>query len=69
MDQHVITTDPQALAAVPQMDQLAAQEAKAEETRKRQKRFQMFGAGSFLYALFYTFCLYRNAGGLNDESN
>ena len=31
MDQHVITTDPQALAAVPQMDQLAAQEAKAEE--------------------------------------
>ncbi len=64
MDQHVITTDPQALAAVPQMDQLAAQEAKAEETRKRQKRFQMFGAGSFLYALFYTFCLYRNASGI-----
>lgn len=43
---------------------LAAQEIETIEMKKKQKRFQMFGIGSFLYALFYTFCLYRNASGI-----
>lgn len=63
MDHHMITTDPQLLTALPQVDQ-AAQEVKTNEMKKKQKRFRMFGIGSFLYALFYTFCLYRNASGI-----
>ena len=63
MDHHMITTDPQQLTAPPQVDQ-AAQEMKTNEMKKKQKRFRMFGIGSFLYALFYTFCLYRNASGI-----
>ena len=50
--------------AIPQANQLAEQETKMTEMKKKQKRFQMFGIGSFLYALFYTFCLYRNASGI-----
>jgi len=49
---------------LPQAANIAAQEAKTNEMKKKEKRFQMFGIGSFLYALFYTFCLYRNASGI-----
>lgn len=52
------------MVTVPQVNNLAAQEAKTNEMKKKEKRFQMFGIGSFLYALFYTFCLYRNASGI-----
>ncbi len=64
MDQRMITTDPQALVTMPPVNHLAAQEMKMNEMNKKKKRFQMFGAGSFLYALFYAFCLYRNASGI-----
>lgn len=60
----MMTTGQQALAAMPQGDPLAAQEAKISEMKKKEKRFHMLGIGSFLYALFYTFCLYRNASGI-----
>lgn len=54
--------------AIPQTNQLAGQEIKTiektTEMKQKKKRFQMFGIGSFLYALFYTFCLYRNASGI-----
>ena len=47
----MITTDPQALVTMPPVNHLAAQEMKMNEMNKKKKRFQMFGAGSFLYAL------------------
>ena len=52
------------MGVVQQVNHLAAQEIKTEERKKKEKRFQMFGIGSFLYALFYTFCLYRNTSGI-----
>ncbi|MDE5823227.1 MAG: hypothetical protein K2H91_00865, partial [Lachnospiraceae bacterium] len=52
------------MVTVPQIHNLAVQEMKTNEMRRKEKRFQMFGIGSFLYALFYTFCLYRNASGI-----
>ncbi|MBO5146293.1 MAG: DUF4173 domain-containing protein [Lachnospiraceae bacterium] len=54
----------QALVSAPKISDLAAQEAKMNEMRKKEKRFHTFGAGCFLYALFYTFCLYHNASGI-----
>ena len=33
-------------------------------TKKLKEHFPFFGIGSALYALFYTFCLYRNASGI-----
>ena len=36
----------------------------AGEKEKRIRHFQFFGVGSFLYALFYTLCLYHNASGI-----
>lgn len=61
-------------AAVPQNQQVLApvqpdrdlmvQEETINKMKNRQKRFQTFGVGSFLYALFYTFCLYHNASGI-----
>lgn len=32
--------------------------------RRRQVSWSVFGAGSAVYALFYTFCLYKNASGI-----
>ncbi|MCM1173482.1 MAG: DUF4173 domain-containing protein [Blautia sp.] len=48
------------------------EEAKKEEagkeetilTRQMKKQFSFFGPSSALYALFYAFCLYRNASGI-----
>ncbi len=43
------------------------EETKKEETiltRQMKKQFAFFGPASILYALFYTFCLYRNASGI-----
>ena len=45
----------------------AAVAAKAEDsvyTKKLKEHFPFFGIGSLLYALFYTFCLYKNASGI-----
>ena len=33
-------------------------------TQNMKKHFPFFGIGSLLYAVFYTFCLYRNASGI-----
>lgn len=33
-------------------------------TKKLKEHFPFFGIGSLLYALFYTFCLYKNASGI-----
>lgn len=54
----------QALVGVPKISDLASQEAKMNEMRNKERRFHTFGAGCFLYALFYTFCLYHNASGI-----
>ena len=35
-----------------------------EEQEKRIRHFGLFGLSSFIYALFYTFCLYKNASGI-----
>lgn len=35
-----------------------------DDHEKRAGRFQVFGLGCFLYALFYTCCLYHNASGI-----
>lgn len=48
------------------------EEAQKEETKKEEtiltkqmkKQFSFFGPASILYALFYAFCLYRNASGI-----
>lgn len=34
------------------------------ETQKMKAGFGFFGLGSILYAIFYTFCMYRNASGI-----
>ena len=46
------------------MNEYAEQPLLAEEKENRIRHFQFFGMGSFLYALFYTFCLYHNASGI-----
>ena len=33
-------------------------------TQSMKKRFPFFGIGSLLYAMFYAFCLYKNASGI-----
>ena len=33
-------------------------------TKRLKEHFPLFGLGSALYALFYTFCLYKNASGI-----
>lgn len=59
-----VPQDQQVLAPVQPDRDLMAQEEALSKMRNRQKRFQTFGVGSFLYALFYTFCLYHNASGI-----
>lgn len=51
-------------AAAPGYNSQAVSQLHAEEKEKRIRHFQFFGMGSFLYALFYTFCLYHNASGI-----
>ena len=51
----------------PYPAQQAAIAVKPEDsiyTKKLKEHFPFFGIGSALYALFYTFCLYRNASGI-----
>lgn len=38
--------------------------AEIEKLEKKERRLRHLGAGSALYALFYTFCLFRNASGI-----
>lgn len=49
---------------VQQISPMSRQQTNLEEMKRKEKRFQTFGAGSFLYALFYTFCLYHNTSGI-----
>ena len=49
------TAQPMA-AAIPKEDSVY--------TKKLKAHFPFFGIGSLLYALFYTFCLYKNASGI-----
>ena len=35
-----------------------------EEEEKKIRHFGLFGLSSVIYALFYTFCLYKNASGI-----
>lgn len=35
-----------------------------EEQEKRIRHFHLFSISSIIYALFYTFCLYKNASGI-----
>ena len=44
----------------PQINNLA----EIEKLGKKAKRLRHLGIGSILYALIYTFCLYRNASGI-----
>lgn len=52
------------LGNIQNVNQPLAPEDDLGEMKKKEKRFQAFGIGSFLYALFYTFCLYHNASGI-----
>lgn len=56
--------NPPNLQNVQQINPTAKQQANLEEMKRKEKRFQTFGVGSFLYALFYTFCLYHNTSGI-----
>ena len=56
--------NPPNLQNVQQINPTAKQQANLEEMKRKEKRFQTFGIGSFLYALFYTFCLYHNTSGI-----
>lgn len=38
--------------------------AELQKLEKEEKRFRRLGMGSCIYALFYTFCLFRNASGI-----
>ncbi|MDE7273709.1 MAG: DUF4173 domain-containing protein [Lachnospiraceae bacterium] len=64
MDNNRLLAEQQTVADISQVNVLAAQEAKRNEMKKKEKRLRTFGAGSFLYALFYAFCLYHNASGI-----
>lgn len=64
MDNNMTTINQQALAAMPQANFQADQAAKVNALQKKQKRLQTYGIGSFVYALFYTFCLYGNTSGI-----
>ena len=52
----------QAWESAPKMQE--KQEQVTEEQRESAKRFHILSAGCFLYALFYTFCLYQNNSGI-----
>lgn len=54
----------QALANLPHIDDMAAREQQLNNMKEKEKRFRLYGVGSFLYALFYTICLYHNASGI-----
>ena len=48
-------------------EEIRKEEEKKEETiltRQMKKQFSFFAPASILYALFYAFCLYRNASGI-----
>ncbi len=64
-------TNPQAAAQLyPNQIYQAAPMSSTKEntdniyTRNMKKNFPFFGLSSFFYAIFYTFCLYRNASGI-----
>lgn len=44
--------------------QIGQQKIVAEEEREGAKRFKTFSIGCILYALFYTWCLYKNQSGI-----
>lgn len=39
-------------------------EKETEETKRMKERFGFFGPAAFLYAVFYTFCMYKNGSGV-----
>ena len=41
-----------------------AKKADSVYTQRLKEHFSFFGIGSALYAIFYTFCLYKNASGI-----
>ena len=43
---------------------VAVKQKETAYTRRLKENFPFFGIGSALYALFYTFCLYKNASGI-----
>ena len=47
-----------------QPQQLSAKKPDTVYTKTMKEHFSFFGVGSLLYALFYTFCLYRNTSGI-----
>lgn len=64
-------TNPQAAAQLypNQIHQAAPMSSTKENTdniytRNMKRNFPFFGLSSFFYAIFYTFCLYRNASGI-----
>ncbi len=48
----------------PQQQPYPARKPDTEYTKRMKEHFSFFGIGSLLYALFYTFCLYRNTSGI-----
>lgn len=44
--------------------QTAEAEKETEETKRMKERFGFFGPAAFVYAVFYTFCMYKNGSGV-----
>ena len=42
----------------------AAQFPETEETKKLKENYGFFGISAFIYAVFYTFCMFRNGSGV-----
>lgn len=42
----------------------AEKRAETEETKRMKEKFGFFGPAAFIYAVFYTFCMYRNGSGV-----
>lgn len=54
----------QAVPVNNMMMQSRTQPRETEETKKLKENFGFFGLASFLYAVFYTFCMFRNGSGV-----
>lgn len=57
---------PQAITQqnMQKMNTTAVQQAEQTRLKNKSERFQTLGIGCFLYALFYTICLYHNTSGI-----
>ena len=58
------TANQQNIENVQKMNTNTVQQAEQTRLKNKAERFQTLGIGCFLYALFYTICLYHNTSGI-----